>query len=86
MKTILLALLLCAGCTAQQVVQGIQTAVEVANDVEKIASVLCLLDQKKSGASTDEARAFCETPTHRAPYVPAAHRMQENPRAFVVQS
>lgn len=82
-----LVLLLLVGCTAKQVEQGIQTAVEVAQDVEKIAEVLCLLDQQKTqGASSEAARAFCAVSTNRSPYVPAARRMQANPRAFLVQS
>ncbi len=73
------------GCTAQQVANTIDTAVEVAKDVEKIAKVLCLLDQ----ANIRETRAdmlgdACSTAEQLGPYVPAARRMQASPRAMLV--
>jgi hypothetical protein len=73
------------GCTAQQVANTIDTAVEVAKDVEKIAKVLCLLDQaKQRGARADLVQDACSTVSQLSPYIPAARRMQANPRAFVV--
>jgi hypothetical protein len=72
-------------CTAQQVANTIDTAVEVAKDVEKIAKVLCLLDQAKiRGVRAELVEGSCDTAEALGPYVPAARRMQANPRAFVV--
>lgn len=72
------------GCTPQQVQSGIQSAVDVAKDVENIAKVLCLLDQAKiRGSRADLVQDACSTVEAVGPYVPAARAMQANPRAMV---
>jgi hypothetical protein len=73
------------GCTAAQVAKTIDTAVDVAQDVEKIAKVLCLLDQAKvRGARPDLVQDGCDTVQKLGPWIPAARAMAANPRAMLV--
>jgi len=82
--TLVLAVFL-VGCTSQQVAKTIDTAVDVARETEKIAKVLCLLDQAKvRGVRADFVQDACATVSAVSPYIPAARRMQANPRAFLV--
>lgn len=72
---VLLAMLTFIGCSPSEM----QTAVSVAEDVVKIAQVLCLADQAKTTHADVRALSvqdLCNTTAELAPYMPAA----ETPR------
>lgn len=71
MMVALLAGLQLSACTPSE----LQTAVEVASDIEKIAKVLCLADQAARQRAEPRALSvqdLCSTAEQLAPYLPAA--------------
>src|SRR5689334_4781591 len=78
-SALLILVLFLPGCAA------LQAAVEVADDVAKIAQTLCLLDQaKRHAVRALTVQELCQTADQLAPYLDEAKALQERPRAMAV--